>query len=59
MNRLLFITSLFVCALFINACGQYGDLYLPSEESEESKTQESQAQEVQEDELQQEKENKE
>ncbi len=32
MNRNTFVLFLLVCVMLISACGQYGDLYAPSEE---------------------------
>ncbi|MEM8844569.1 MAG: lipoprotein [Pseudomonadota bacterium] len=48
MSRISLIISLFVCVLFINACGQSGDLYLPTGETQAEV--ESQDEEIQEEE---------
>ena len=38
MNRITFVLFLFFCTMIVSACGQYGALYAPSEETTEQQT---------------------
>ncbi|MEM7303899.1 MAG: lipoprotein [Pseudomonadota bacterium] len=48
MNHKLRVIILIASLFFINACGQYGDLYLPEEEQEQDVVPESELESLQE-----------
>lgn len=42
LNHILYGCLLLMCIFILNACGQYGDLYLPEEEPAEEQTEKNQ-----------------